>query len=67
MLAVIVCTTRVCAVMVPEVVTEPVIISDPDKNTGIYYDYESLIRIKLPFLYKPPRGTPPAAAAVSSA
>ena len=36
--------------MVPEVVSEPVISIDPDSDTGIYYNYEILINMKLPFL-----------------
>jgi hypothetical protein len=43
---------------------EPVIDNDPESFNDICYVI--LISIKLPFLYKPPFGTPAVAAATSS-
>ena len=62
--------------ILPDIVMPPVVVmlpvnnklpdmaSEPVKLAGIYYTI--LIIMKLPFLYSPPRGTPPAAAAASS-
>jgi hypothetical protein len=51
-------------------VIEPLMSTEPDNIKGIfvlfYCFYTILITIKFPFLYNPPNGTPPAAAAVSS-